>query len=118
VILIKQVTQELIYTFYVPLPYITYLIHAQFPNLPHFPRKWDTYSAYAVHYLISPLLYVPHNGPALPKKSAKIEICQQSKLSVSSSSADTHTVKVYCEDGDLKLWAAGRNGDIKLPLFR
>ncbi len=46
------------------------------------------------HKVISPLLYVPHNDPALPKKSAKIEICQQSKLNVPSSSADTHTVKV------------------------
>ncbi len=48
-----------------------------------------------------------------PKKSAKIEICQQSKLSVPASSAlpYTHMMKVQCEDGgDLKLWAAGRNG--------
>ncbi len=36
----------------------------------------------------------PKNGPglALPEKSAKIEICQQSKLSVRANSADTHTV--------------------------
>ncbi len=68
---------------------------------------------YVVYKVISPLLYLPHNGPALPKKSAKIEICQQSKLSVSASSAVpyTHMMKVECEDGgDLKLWAAGRNG--------
>jgi hypothetical protein len=32
--------------------------------------------------------------PELPEKSAEIEISQQSKLNVSASSADLHTVKV------------------------
>ncbi len=31
-----------------------------------------TWSAWAGHKVISPLLYVPHNGPALPEKSAKM----------------------------------------------
>jgi len=44
-----------------------------------------------LHKVISPLLYAPHNGPAFQEKSAK-KICQQSKLSVRASSADTHTV--------------------------
>ncbi len=41
-----------------------------------------TESANAVPKVISPLLYVPYNGSALLEKSVKIEICQQSKLSL------------------------------------
>ncbi len=55
----------------------------------------------------------PVQWSCTPKKSAKIEICQQSKLSNTASSAlpYTHMMKVQSEDGgDLKLWAAGRNG--------
>jgi hypothetical protein len=62
----------------------TLYIHAQFSNLAQWSRT--------------------------PEKFTKIEICQQSN-SVSVPAQLIHIQKVYCEDGgDLKLWAAGRNG--------
>ncbi len=69
------------------LLYITYLIDSCPISKSTTFFSWAGQSAYAVHKVISPLPYVPHNGPALPEKSAKIEICQQSKLSVCASSA-------------------------------
>jgi hypothetical protein len=57
--------------------------------------------------VISPLLYVPHNGPALPEKSAKIVICQQTKLSVcASSAAYTHSESL------MQRWRLFKTGEL------
>jgi hypothetical protein len=99
---------------YVPLPYITYLIDSgPFSKSLEF-FSWAGHKA--VHKVISPSTYVPHDGPAFPEKSAKILICQKSKLSVCSSSAfDESLMRRWTR---FKIVGSWSQWDIKLPMYR
>ncbi len=66
-------------------------MHAQFANLPNFSRERGIKCMSGVKSDF-PSTLSPAQWSHTPKKSAKIEICQQSKLSVPNSSA------VHCKD--------------------